>query len=315
MSNDATVSPDPNHPSAPRSTPTSANLSRNEASTQPSETRVSGDWVRYVPGRLADEARRAAVYAGELLVFTAVPPMLELCALTDSLIRDALGVQDPERAQARLDSAELAARTAAMRRTYQAHPDVRRLFLAALAHVGVDLDRTYWDRLQVRMVPTGDPPVAGRLGVHRDTWSSNVYAQTNWWAPIYLITPERGLAVYPDHWSRPLANDSADWDLDDVRARRRAGAVVALVPSPTEPVDDAAELRVAIDPGDLLCFSGAHLHAGVPNYTGVARFSIDTRTVDADDVAAGRGAPNVDGAAPRTGREWFRRVADATPLG
>ena len=73
-------------------------------------------------------------------------------------------------------------------------------------------------------------------------------------------------------------------------------------------------MRVAIEPGDLLCFSGAHLHAGVPNHTGVARFSIETRTVDADDVAAGRGAPNVDGAAPRVAREWFRRVADHAPL-
>jgi hypothetical protein len=279
------------------------------------EAAGNGDWVRYVPGRLPDEARRDAVYAGELLVFTAIPPMRELCVLTDGLIREALDVPDPERAQSRLDSVELTARTAALRRRFGAHPDVRRLFVATLAYVGVDLDHTYWDRLQVRMVPTDDPPVAGRLGVHRDTWSSNVYAQTNWWAPVYPITPERGLAVYPDYWSRPLANDSADWDLNDVLARRRAGAVVALVPSPTEPVDDAAELRVAIDPGDLLCFSGAHLHVGVPNYTGVARFSIDTRTVDAEDFAAGRGAPNVDGAAPRIARDWFRPIAGETPLG
>jgi len=99
-----------------------------------------------------------------------------------------------------------------------------------------------------------------------------------------------------------------------VVARRRAGAPVTLVPQPTEPVE-VAELRVAIDPGDLLCFSGAHLHGGVPNRTGLARFSIETRTVDADDVAAGRGAPNVDGAAPRVAHEWFHRVADDTPLG
>jgi hypothetical protein len=73
-------------------------------------------------------------------------------------------------------------------------------------------------------------------------------------------------------------------------------------------VDDAGELRVAIEPGDLLCFSGAHLHAGVPNHTALARFSIETRTVDVEDLAVGRGAPNVDGAAPRVARDWFRPV-------
>lgn len=142
--------------------------------------------------------------------------------------------------------------------------------------------------------------------------SSNVYAQTNWWGPIYPITPGRGLAFYPGYCSRPLANDSADWDLHDIRVRLRAGVPVDLVPHPTAPVDDTHTLRVAIYPGDLLCFSGAHLHAGVPNHTGLARFSIETRTVDTRDLATGRVAPIVDGAAPRVAREWFRPVDVAT---
>src|SRR4028119_794800 len=55
-------------------------------------------------------------------------------------------------------------------------------------------------------------------------------------------------------------------------------------------LDPASELRPVIEPGDLLCFSGAHLHASVPNTTGVARFSAAGRTADAGDAAAGRGA-------------------------
>ena len=64
---------------------------------------------------------------------------------------------------------------------------------------------------------------------------------------------------------------------------------------------------MVIEPGDLLCFSGAHLHVGVPNSTGVARFSVETRTVDAEDAATRTGAPNVDGAAAEEHPEWFRR--------
>lgn len=268
--------------------------------------------VRAVAESLVDEARRAAVYGGELLVFPAVPPMRELCRLSDHLIREHFGPH-PLNAHHRLGPERHAALAAALRNDYRRHPDVRKLFLAALAHVGVDLERTYWDRLHARVAVSGAPGGSG-LGRHRDTWGSNVYAQTNWWAPIYPITSERGLAFFPDYWSRPLANNSACWDLHDIRARRRAGEPVALVPQPTEPVDDRSELRVAIEPGDLLCFSGAHLHAGVPNHTGVTRFSMETRTVDAADVAAGRGAPNVDGAAPRVALEWFRRVSDGSPL-
>ncbi len=79
-------------------------------------------------------------------------------------------------------------------------------------------------------------------------------------------------------------------------------------------MDTRSEMRLAPEPGDLLCFSGAHLHASVPNSTGLARFSVEARTVDVGDVAAGRGAPNVDGAAPRVATGWFRHVLEGTPL-
>jgi hypothetical protein len=41
-------------------------------------------------------------------------------------------------------------------------------------------------------------------------------------------------------------------------------------------------------------FSAAQLHGTVPNTSGVARYSIDFRTVHLDEVAAHDGAPNVD---------------------
>ena len=81
--------------------------------------------------------------------------------------------------------------------------------------------------------------------------------------------------------------------------------MTGLVPEPSEPVDTASELRLVIEPGDLLCFSAAHVHAGVPNSAGVARFSVEVRTVDAGDVADDHGAPNVDGEAHRVAKDWF----------
>jgi hypothetical protein len=86
------------------------------------------------------------------------------------------------------------------------------------------------------------------------------------------------------------------------------------VPEPTERVDRSAELRIVIEPRDLLCFSGAHLHASVPNTSGQTRFSVEVRTVLLDDIVAGRGAPNLDGRAPRVPLEWFRRIPDGALL-
>ncbi len=270
--------------------------------------------VRKHSGALDDERRRGAIYGGDLIVFTDVPPLREFCAYTDRQIRKVFGTEDPQRAQFELGRAEYLSCVQAVQKQVRTEARATELFREVLDHVGVDPRRTFWDRLYLRVSPHGaqypDRRTAA-LGVHRDTWSSNVYAQTNWWAPIHPIDPGRTVAFYADYWARPLTNTSAEWDLEEIRAGTSS---VPVVPVPVEPVDTASEVRLVIEPGDLLCFSGAHLHASVPNTTGVARFSVEVRTVDADDAAAGRGAPNVDGEAPRVASDWFRHPDDGTPL-
>jgi hypothetical protein len=271
--------------------------------------------VRVLSGALEDGQRRESIYDGDLLVFKKVPPMEAFCAFTDALIREVFGTTDPVRAQFELDREKYLSRVETLQKRFRKDARAKDLFLAALGYVGVDLRRTFWDWLYLRVSPHGEEHSGRRtakLGFHRDTWSSNVYAQTNWWAPIYSISPGRTIAFYGEYWGKPLKNTSANWNLEEIRSGRSSAP---LVPEPTETVNTASELRPVIEPGDLLCFSGAHLHASVPNSTGVARFSVEVRTVDARDAAeAGRSAPNVDGEAPRVANDWFRHVVDGTPL-
>jgi hypothetical protein len=207
-----------------------------------------------------------------------------------------------------------------LKRRVGGDPELRRLFGAGLEAVGVDPARSYWDKIALRVVPPvagGAERQIGRIGFHRDTWGSNVPAQTNWWTTIRPLAAERTIAFYPRYWSRPIENSSASWDLDEIRERRRSGEAdedIPIVPEPTKPVETDSELRVVIEPGDLLCFSGAHLHASVPNTSAETRCSVELRTVNVDDVAAGRGAPNLDGRAPRVPHHWFRSMADGAPL-
>jgi hypothetical protein len=270
--------------------------------------------VRVLSGVLEDGRRRESIYGGDLLVFKKVPPMEEFCAFTDALIREVFATTEPVRAQFELDRDEYLSRVEILQKRFRKDERAGELFLAALGHIGVDLRRTFWDWLYLRVSPHGEEHSGrrtARLGFHRDTWSSNVYAQTNWWAPIYTISPGRTMAFYGEYWEKPLKNTSGEWDLEEIRTGRSSAPVV---PEPTETVDTASDLRPVIEPGDLLCFSGAHLHASVPNTTGVARFSVEVRTVDAGDAKDGRGAPNVDGEAPHVASGWFRHVDDGMSL-
>jgi hypothetical protein len=236
-----------------------------------------------------------------------VPPLLEAARSIDALVGAAPEPPD----EAMIDGLQREVRT---------DPRLKGLFRAALEHVGVDPARSYWDSIFLRVVPPIEPGAErqiGRIGFHRDTWSSNVLQQTNWWATIRPLSADRTIAFYPDYWSRPIENTSADWNLDEIRALRRSGERdedIAIVPEPSEPVDTSSELRIVIEPGDLLCFSGAHLHASVPNVSEGTRVSVELRTVSLDDFVRDRGAPNLDGRAPSVPLEWFRSIADGSSL-
>jgi hypothetical protein len=257
--------------------------------------------VHVLSGPLEEKQRSQLIFRGDLLVFKRVPALVEAATVGDELIPSAPGEDEIDDAKSR----------------FRKDQRIDRLMRSALDQVGVATDHTYWDPPRLRIVPPGAEGQVGTIGFHRDTWGSNVLAQTNWWLPLRPLTHDRAIAFYTEYWSRPIANTSADWDLAEIRERRQAGEPIddlPIVPVPSEPVSTASELRMVIDPGDLLCFSGAHLHASVPNTSGAARVSVELRTVNRDDLVRGRGAPDLDGRAPETPLHWFRSMVDGAPL-
>ncbi len=262
---------------------------------------------------------RAEVFAGALLIVCQVQPLTPFRTYVERVLAETFAPAAPQDAQDRLAPDDFMARIEALRARFRRDQRARELLRPVLEHFSLPAATTFWDRLNVRVLPAGAEPQHEAdlaLGAHRDTWASNVYAQVNWWLPVFPITVERAVAFYPRHWDTPMSNSSGEWDLDDLRRQRREGAAttVPLVPEPIRPPDPSDALAVVIQPGDLLLFSGAHLHATVPNTSGRPRFSVEVRTVALDDVRTGRGAPNIDGAAPLVPWQWFRRVDDGTSL-
>lgn len=266
---------------------------------------------------------RARIYAGDLLIVRGTEPAARLVEFFDTGLRTAFGCDAPAEAQFSMASEDWHSRAVRLRADYKRDPRAAELMRRLLVHFGLDVTRTAADVLNLRAQPHDDRPGLDprhTLGAHRDTWASNVYQQINWWLPIYPITPGRTITFFPGFWDRPIENDSADWDLEAIRAEVRAARdegrapVIRNTPDPTETLDPSGSMPVVVEPGDVLIFSGAHLHASVPNASGAARFSLEIRSVDVADAAAGRGAPNIDGAAPHTAWHWFRRLDTAERL-
>lgn len=257
---------------------------------------------------------RERVYRGELLVFRRLAAMGALAERARVMAGAAFAPVAPQQAERTLPAAEFLARAAALRRSFMRDPEVRAALRAVIEALGLDPAATYADRLILRLQPSSAAHRGRRvrdLPPHRDSWGSNVMAQVNLWGPVFPVDAGATLLIWPALFDRAMPNTSASWDLERLRAAPKR---YPLLPECQAPLDAEAALPVVIKPGDLLCFSAAHLHASRPNRTGRTRLSIDTRIVDGGDVQAGRGAANVDGGAPRVAWEWFRRVTDGAPL-
>ena len=257
---------------------------------------------------------RERVFRGDLVVFRGLPAMHRLVARARAMAEAAFAPHPPPRAQEAFGPAEFLSRAAALRRSFMRDPAPRAAFREVVESIGLDPASTYADRLILRLQPSGSSHSGRRvrdLPAHRDTWGSNLMAQINLWGPVFPLDPGATMVIWPTLLDRAVPNTSADWDLERLREARER---YPLLPQLRGSVGEAPEVPVMIAPGDLLCFSGAHLHASRPNRTGAVRVSVDSRTVDARDIRAGRGAENVDGNAPRVGHEWFHRVTDGAVL-
>jgi hypothetical protein len=269
---------------------------------------------------------RRQLYAGNYKIFRQLPSALKLCAYFKDSILPRYSDDHMHRNDA-LDSATIVE----MCKSFEDIECVavqlwKDIIMEAEVHG--NKEDILWDRIRLRVQQSGDAMDdvadvkfnAGRfsstLEMHRDTWANNVQQQLNWWSPLTPITAGRTIALYPSYFDVPVANTSNEWSMHHVRSNRKKN-----IPYPQLPVVqysslsalereqiDNDQIPIVINPGDVLVFSGAHLHGSVRNTTGLTRFSTEVRTVDRGDLDTGAGAVNVDGKCVDYNLSWFKPI-------
>lgn len=267
---------------------------------------------------ISDAERADILFSGDLLIQQKINAMQPLIEWTTSLLDNALFPLEPTTAQSRHPAESFIELTTAAQMSFRKSDYVQELFFKALADCGVNRQNTYYDHFPLRIVPYGTTHGGARnsfISPHRDTWGSNIHSQINWWAPIYALEETRTIAIYPNYWTNPIANDTAEWRFaKHMESRRNTSAGLKApypsAPSPLATVDESAVIRVMLEPGDILSFSSAHLHGSVPNTSDRTRYSVEMRTINYDDLLAGRAAPNVDNQGTELMYQWFKGIND-----
>lgn len=275
----------------------------------------------YLDRDIHDEARRNLLYQGHLFVYGKSPATTELIALGRAMLEEAFAPHDPQMVHRHLSVEEVASILGVMKPRFIHHPECKNLVRRILEERGLDLANVYFDLPRMRSAYPTDfltSGIAYAFHPHRDTWYSAPPSQINWWIPIYPVESENAMGFFPRYFSEGLPNSSSGYNYYAWNEQR--GNAVQHVRSDTRVQPRAQQeiervtLRVLPPPGGLILFSGAQLHETVPNTTGVARYSIDFRTVHMEDAAAGRGAPNVDSQCSGTTMRDFLRATDLQHL-
>jgi hypothetical protein len=278
--------------------------------------------VLYDP-RWSDEAWRQIIYNGDIIILSPTREMLALVEHTRTMIEDAFAPLDPRRAHEVLPVDRCVEILAKLKPGYIHHPRTKELIQQVLIAIGCSHEKTYQDVPRLRCAFPKDYLTTGIAYAHhphRDTWYSAPMCQFNWWAPIYEFVTDNGMAFHPRYWNRGVKNGSRNfnyyrWNAESRKnAAQHIGRDTRVQPHVEEPLELEPEIRFVVPPGGVIVFSGAQLHSTVPNTTNAVRWSIDFRTINLDEVATKRGAPNTDSAATGTSLRDFLRLADLAPV-
>jgi hypothetical protein len=251
----------------------------------------------------ADATRRERIYRGDIYVFSPRPSVTAFTEFARHLIEEAFAPLEPMEAQFDLPVERFVEIVAPLQPRFIHHAESKRLIQAILDEFGCDPEQTYFDVPRLRVQADGDYLTAGvgyRLHPHRDTWYAAPMSQLNWWSAVYPFESESAMAFYPKYFGTPVENGSHEFDMYEWNAKQRRNAAKQVgkdtrkQPRAEQDLDLDGEFRVVCPAGGTILFSGAQLHATVPNTSGRTRFSVDFRTVHIDDVAMQRGAENVD---------------------
>lgn len=277
----------------------------------------------YLDSAAGDDLRRERLYAGQLFVFSPRESSLALTEHARTMIEEAFGDIDPRKAQYEMPVERYVEICAPLKPAFIHNDRTKELVRGVIEDFGCDLEDIYQDVPRLRMV-TSDGYLTSGVGYahhpHRDTWYAAPMAQLNWWLPIYDIETENSMAFHPKYWDTPVKNGSAEFNYYEWNSVGRASAAKQIKadtrkqPKPEEPMELDPQIRCVVPAGGIVLFSAAQMHSTVPNTAGIARYSIDFRTVSRSDLENGRSAPNIDSEPRGTSLRDFVRCSDRTQL-
>ena len=257
----------------------------------------------YVNQKLPSAVRRQRIYDGDIFLMTKLKSGHQMGNFAETCIYEVFGSESPQTAHKRHPVEEFIEKGSQLKSHFTNHKRCKELIRDFISELDEDPQNYFFDVPRLRVITPYDYLHAGvsyQYKPHRDTWYGAPSCQIQTWMPIFPTEPEATMPLYPSYFNREIKNSSNDFDLKRWIEVERPEAVHQTTtdnrkhPLSQEEIDPAAEVLVAGDRGDILIFSGRHLHSSKPNRGDTIRFSIDFRIYSEYDLYNGKGPDRLD---------------------
>lgn len=178
-------------------------------------------------------------------------------------------------------------------------------FLKFLNELGLSSELVFMDQSSLRYSPQKGFRPFGKLiptPPHRDTWASNIFGQINFWFPIHDVSPNNSIYIVPKYFKKKIENNSKQWCYETFKKSINYPSA----PYTKIKIKDHDKLHIKIQKGQVLCFSGHHLHGSHQNDK--KRINLETRIVYKSKLNSDFKPINNDSYGKTKKKNWFKNV-------
>ena len=224
---------------------------------------------------------------GDIHIFRSTNSLEKIIAYSKNIIKNHFnGFPDVQKAQELIDIKDYVEIISKIKNDFTNSSETNEIVQDMLNKLNLKDEDIYFDKPKIRIVTYNKYLESGAGYVfkpHRDTWYAGPKSQLNFWFPIFDIDLNSTFAIYPNYWKKPVVNSSDNFDYETWKAKFRFTAKEHIKsdtrnhPLALEEINTTEEFRVDCNSGDLIVFSGSHMHGTIPNTSNKTRFSVDLR--------------------------------------
>lgn len=232
-----------------------------------------------------DQLIRTNVYQGQIYLFEENETSIFLVDRINEELVKAFG-ENLEKAQVNFTKEEFSQKIIELKKLFYNTFEYHELAKKLMEEFGFDTEENVINPIELQVNQN-----SLKSNIHRDTWYANPENQLTWWIPLQDFTIDDALEIYPQYFQKAVKNNSYNFDYQKEKNKHHNNEKIH--PCLLEKIEGEKQ-EIICKKGQVLIFSGQHLHKISSNSNENISLSFEFRSVHKEDYEKEIMPQNID---------------------